>query len=98
MGMGTGNVGGPTYFAGSRAFSDRGLLRPRDGVCAVAIVEEAGASWPTAGIAYPVGWTAADEEAGRPAEVLWRLVVGKAEVPGRYVLRTARFVEAGESK
>ena len=34
---------------------------------------------------------AADEEAGRPAETLWRLGVGEVEVPGRFVLRRAEF-------
>lgn len=72
------------------AFRDREVIRPRDNPPAVGLLGESGGLG-RIGIAYPVSWIAADEEAGRPAETLWRLVVGKVEVPGRFVLRRGEF-------
>jgi len=73
------------------AFLDRDLVRPLDGPPAVGILGDSGALGPI-GIAYPTSWVDADDDAGRPAETLWRLVVGKVEVPGRFVLRRGAFV------
>jgi hypothetical protein len=72
------------------AFRDREVVRPRDKPPAVGLLSEPGGVGPI-GIAYPVSWMAADEEAGRPAETLGRLVVGQVEVPGRFVLRRGEF-------
>ena len=72
------------------AFRDREVIRPWDNPPAVGLLGESGGLG-RIGIAYPVSWIAADEEAGRPAETLWRLVVGKVEVPGRFVLRRGEF-------
>ena len=72
------------------AFCDREVVRPRDNPPAVGFLGEPGGLGPI-GIAYPVSWVAADEEAGRPAVTLWRLVVGQVEVPGRFVLRRGEF-------
>jgi hypothetical protein len=72
------------------AFRDRELVRPRDNPPAVGLLSEPGGIGHI-GIAYPVSWIAADEEGGCPAETLWRLVVGKVEVPGRFVLRRGEF-------
>jgi hypothetical protein len=72
------------------AFRDREVVRPRDNPPAVGLLGASGALGPI-GIAYPVSWMAADEEAGRPAETLWRLVVGEVEVLGRFVLRRGEF-------
>lgn len=53
------------------------------------------------GIAYQAGhlggwrWET-DEELG-PVEPVWRLVVGKEEVEGRFALRDGRFVRLAET-
>ena len=72
------------------AFRDWEVVRPRDNPPAVGLLGEPGGLG-RIGIAYPISWIPADEEAGRPAETLWRLVVGKVEVPGRFVLRRGEF-------
>ncbi len=72
------------------AFRDLEVVRPRDNPPAVGLLGEPDGLGPI-GIAYPVSWMAADEEAGRSAETLWRLVVGQVEVPGRFVLRRGEF-------
>jgi hypothetical protein len=72
------------------AFRDREVIRPRDNSPAVGLLGEPGGLG-RFGIAYPVSWIAADEEAGRPAETVWRLVVSQVEVPGRFVLRRGEF-------
>ena len=66
------------------------LCRPRDNPPAVGLLGELGGVGPL-GMASPVSWMAADEGAGRPAETLWKLVVGQVEVPGRFVLRRGEF-------
>ncbi len=40
------------------------------------------------------GWR--DEINLGPREAVWRLVVGKVEVEGRFILRSGRFVELAE--
>ncbi len=72
------------------AFRDWEVVRPRDNPPAVGLLSEPGGLG-RIGIAYPVSSIAANEETGRPAETLWRLVVGKVEVPGRFVLRRGEF-------
>ena len=72
------------------AFSGREIVRPRDNPPAVGLLGEPWGRGPI-GIAYPVSWIAADEQAGRPPETLWKLVVGKVEVSGWFVLRRGAF-------
>ena len=72
------------------AFRDWEVVQPRDNPPAVGLLGEPGGLG-RIGIADPISWIPADEEAGRPAETLWRLVVGKVEVPGRFVLRRGEF-------
>jgi hypothetical protein len=52
------------------------------------------------GIAYEVGRIGGlDWDTGEPIgprEAVWRLVVGKDEVEGRFVLRAGRYVELAE--
>ena len=58
------------------AFRDWEVVRPWDNPPAVGLLGEP-RGLGRIGIAYPVSWIAADEEVGRPAETLWRLVVGE---------------------
>jgi hypothetical protein len=87
----------PTGYYSNATRADR--VRPGQLPSAIGVVEGPGSSWPI-GIAYGAGhlggwrWDT-DEDLG-PVEPVWRLVVGKDEVDGRFVLRGGRFVELAE--
>lgn len=69
-----------------------GPIRQRDGSPALGIVAEAGSPWPIVGTAFPWGWVAN----WRGPVATFRLSVGKAEVPGLFVVDRRRFIAVAE--
>ncbi|WP_435005146.1 hypothetical protein P12x_003040 [Tundrisphaera lichenicola] len=84
---------------------DRPRIAPGDLPGAIGVVSDPDARM-AIGIAYEAGhvggwrhdfdrWPIASEYLGKP-EAAWRLVIGKEELEGRFVLRSGEFVELAE--
>ena len=94
----------PRYF--STCGQSRRRLGPDDLPGAIGVISEGGEPGDIVGIAYSAGhlggwlwdWSRPGSEPVDlgPREGTWRLVVGKAEVDGRFVLRMGEFVELAE--
>jgi hypothetical protein len=89
------NATGPFY---SNA-SNTPRVAPGDLPCAIGVQASDDNPMPI-GVAYGAGrsggWDWRTDEDLGPREAVWRLVVSKEEVEGRFVLRGSRFVELAE--
>jgi hypothetical protein len=94
----------PRYFA--NVARDRPRVGPEDVPGAIGILADADQPGEIVGIAFGAGhiggwrwgWSrpAVEPEYLGHREATWRLVVGKAEVDGRFALRRGEFVELAE--
>jgi hypothetical protein len=94
----------PRYFA--NVARDRPRIGPDDLPGAIGILSAPDKPGDIIGIAYGAGHTGgwrwdwsrpgAKPEYLGPREATWRLVIGKAEIEGRFVLRMGEFVELAE--
>jgi hypothetical protein len=94
----------PRHFA--NAARDRPRVGPGDLPGAIGILADADQPGEIVGIAFGAdhlgGWRwdrgrpGSEPEDLGPREATWRLVVGKAELEGRFVLRLSEFVELAE--
>ena len=85
---------------------DRPRVAPGDLPGAIGLLADAGKPGEIVGIAFGAGhvggwrwdWSrpGVEPEYLGPREATWRLVIGKAEVEGRFVLRRGEFVELAE--
>jgi hypothetical protein len=80
----------PRYFANVAV--DRPRVAPGELPGAIGVsTDEARLAW-SQGIAYQFGRLGA----GKSREAVWRLVVGKADLDGRFVLRMGEFIGLAE--